>query len=108
MDRIDFVNSIGYSDNDFVKNVMNYFEQNMLLYNLVCCCNGVEITGDPISPTEIGFTLTFTKQEEIDRMMSVIGNGFMVLYGKNFSVIVPNKTSTTMEIILKQNIRAAY
>lgn len=106
MDRLQFVKSIEFPpDNDFVKCAIEYFDHEMLLYNLVGNCNSVSIKGDSLSPSEMYFSVAFTNREGAKEMIGILSEASDVfLYGKRFHVIasIPITDGNTVEIRLQK------
>lgn len=103
MDRLEFVKSIDFLENDFVKCAKQFFEQNMLLYNLVGKYSNIRIRGDSISPNEIGFSITFENINDRQQMETILNNNRIIsLYGKNFDVIATNIYDNSIDLICKQ------
>lgn len=107
MDRLQFVKSIEFPlDNDFVKCAIEYFDHEMLLYNLVGNCKNVcIIKGDSLSPSEMVFSVAFTNRDDAKEMIGILsGSSDVFLYGKRFHVIssIPITDNNAVEIRLQK------
>lgn len=103
MDRLEFVKSINFSENNFVKCATRFFDQNMLLYNLVGLYSNTTIKGDPISPNEIGFSITFGSSNDREQMEVILNDIKVIsLYGKNFNVIIIDIHDNTIDLTCKR------
>lgn len=107
MDRLQFVNSINFGqDCNFVKAAIEYFDHEMLLYNLIGKCNGIHIVGDTKSPQELFFSVNFrTSEEAIEMVNGLLSNGNQVsIYSKTFNMIINRsiQDTKTIEITLQK------
>lgn len=107
MDRLQFVNSINFvQDCNFVKAAIEYFDHEMLLYNLIGKCNSVSIVGDTKSPQELFFSVNFkTSEESVEMMNALLSNGNQVsIYSKVFNMRINRsiQDNKTIEITLQK------
>lgn len=103
MDRVQFVKSIEFKENDFVKCAIEYFDHEMLLYNLVGKYNEVHIEGDSLSPRIMKFSVNFKTDNQACEMLDIINRcPDVLIYGKSFHVNTFKSDERIIEITLQK------
>lgn len=101
MTRIEFVKAINFNDNDYVACAVKFFDQNMLLYNLIGSCDCVNIEGDTSSPNIISFDIKFKSVKDLNNMIEIVNiHQVFPMYGKLFSLTTTNLGETTLRVSL--------
>lgn len=99
MDRVEFIQSIpNDNDNEILKNViLQYFDEVMLLYNLVGTCEDTSITKIDSDYSVASFSVIFKTESEAYKMHTIIDQVIITCYGKKY-VINTNINKKTVEI----------
>ena len=86
--RITFVNSI-YFGEDYRHEIIKYFDECMVLYNLTASYSNMKIQGVEKSPNEISFTIQFDNSDNVpDFVKSIQNRNPISLYNKLFDVSI--------------------
>ena len=99
MDRIDFINSINHNGRSVIDLVSNYFDQNMLLYDLVEIDDKISVIED--STNKISFQVDNNNPNSIlDLTNKISRSNTVVLYARpiymNYSKISDSSIIITM------------
>lgn len=94
MNRIEFVQSIttNIKDISYTDMIIKFFDQHMILYDIIDSVKTVEITDISTNPTLcsdiITFKLSFNDSSEANENFSKLNNDFYHnMYGKRFHII---------------------
>lgn len=84
-DTISFVNSINTPH--FEQAVTQYFDQHMMLYNLVGSCNNIQKIDGELSESSISFILQFNSEEEASKMQFILLDKIACIFGRRFNIV---------------------
>lgn len=101
MDRIQFIQSIEYED--FEKSIVRFFDENMLLYNLVGGYVDIKCITGNVNEKHITFDLSFNTSEDMDKMYLFLDQNKVITIYESEYEITSNKTDNNIiNIILIQ------
>lgn len=85
MDRIQFSNRINLQGEIFADLLVQFFNQEMLLYNMVDTINDIKVINNDTN--HISFELYYNNQDDISNLYHKINSTpEMTIYGKNYLV----------------------
>lgn len=88
MDRVEFVQSIPDSnDHETLKElILNYFNEVMLLYNLVGTCEDTSITKTDSDCCVASFSVVFKTESEACKMHNIMNQFIITCYNKKYII----------------------
>ena len=102
MDRIEFIHSIGYTEGtDTVNLLISFFDQYMLLFNLIEDINSVSYEQSYMN--NISFILEYISEAAAQKNINtIIENRVVGLYGGLYVVNVEKVSATSIRIIISK------
>ena len=85
LDTIGFVNSINTPH--FEQAVTQYFDQHLMLYNLIGSCNNIQRIDGEMSESSMSFILQFNSEEEAKKMQFILLNKIACIFNRRFSIV---------------------
>ena len=95
MDRVDFIESV--NGIIYPEMIVNFFDHFIALKEIVQDSGKVNVISE--SSNKISFSILFNNIECMNKALSVISNGFIVIYGEQLRLDV-EPVSTDLQIIL--------
>ena len=108
MDRIEFIHSIGYTEGtDTVNLLISFFDQYMLLFNLIEDINSVSYEQSYMN--NISFILEYISEDAAKKNVNTIMQHNLVgLYGGLYLVSVESISATSIRIIITKQQENRY
>lgn len=99
MDRVEFIKSIENSDIDNADLLSKFFDQCMILYNLIEHVDNIKILN--LNETSVSFQLYFSDTDILNSIIERLKTQSMILiYDKCYSIAYSNITNNTFDIMI--------
>lgn len=84
MNRVSFANSINFNV-PIQQIILEYFDELMSLYDLICECTNFRIDGNVCDSQSISFNMTFENKDTARSIHNTIDNTTICRYSKQFT-----------------------